>query len=234
MIDEQLFGKTRAGVLREIYLNPDKRVSFNELVRRLRTGDGAVARELKNLIGMGLLIEEREGSHRFLKAAKSSPLFNELRSLVAKASGPAKIIRDSLRDLEEDIDVALVFGSVAKGAERPESDLDLFIVGTAGYSAVAECVRSVEKRLGRRVQILYYDSRAQADRASLRKPSVHALLDGPRRFVVGSERELNELLAKRKQTQTLGQPKKSRQSHARVSADASPGRTELGNPARSR
>jgi predicted nucleotidyltransferase len=232
MIDERLFGKTRAGILREVYLNPDKRVSFNELVRRLRTGDGAVARELKNLIGMGLLTEEREGSHRFLKAAKSSPLFNELKSLVTKASGPAKIIRESLRDLGKDIDVALIFGSVAKGTERAESDLDLFVVGKAGYSAVADCVRSVEKRLGRRVQVLYYDSRTQADRASLRKPSVHALLDGPRRFVVGGERELNELLAKRKQT--LGQPKKSRQPHARVSADASPGRTELGNPARSR
>ena len=59
-------------------------------------------------------------------------------------------------------------------------------------------MHSVEKRLGRRVQVLYYNSDSQADRASLRKPSVHALLTGAKRFVIGGERELEEFLAKRK------------------------------------
>jgi hypothetical protein len=47
MLDAILLGKTRSAVLREMFLNPDRRVSFNELVRRVKSGDGAVARELK-------------------------------------------------------------------------------------------------------------------------------------------------------------------------------------------
>jgi hypothetical protein len=43
MLDAVLLGKTRSAVLRELLANPDRRVSFNELVRRAMTGDGAVA-----------------------------------------------------------------------------------------------------------------------------------------------------------------------------------------------
>ena len=44
MLDEVLFGKTRAALLRELYTNPDRRLSFNELVRRLTSGPGASSR----------------------------------------------------------------------------------------------------------------------------------------------------------------------------------------------
>src|SRR5258707_14201117 len=66
MLDAILLGKTRSAVLREMYLNPDRRVSFNELVRRVKSGDGAVARELKILINAGLTLDQRRGNQRFL------------------------------------------------------------------------------------------------------------------------------------------------------------------------
>jgi len=198
MLDDRLFGKTRAGILREIYLNPDKRISFNELVRRVRSGDGAVSRELKNLLAAGLVAEEREGNHRFLHAAKSSPLYAELNAFVAKASGAPRVIRDALADLKDQIDVAFVFGSVAKGRERPDSDIDLFVIGRAGYSIVTERLRTTEKRLGRKVQTLYFDPGSSVDRASLRKSSMQSLLTGPKRFVIGNDRELERIVAQRK------------------------------------
>jgi len=35
MLDAILLGKTRSVVMREMFLNPDRRVSFNEPVRRV-------------------------------------------------------------------------------------------------------------------------------------------------------------------------------------------------------
>jgi predicted nucleotidyltransferase len=195
MLDDRLFGKTRAAVLREVFLNPDKRISFNELVRRVKSGDGAVSRELKNLLTAGLVDEEREGNLRFLRAAKQSPVFAELKSFVTKASGAPRIIRDALKGLEPDIDVAFVFGSMARGRERPDSDLDLFVVGKAGYSVVSDRLRPIEKRLGRPVQTLYFASNSQVDRASLRKPAMQSLLEGPKRYVIGGDDDLRRILA---------------------------------------
>jgi predicted nucleotidyltransferase len=208
VIDERLFGKTRAGILREVYLNPEKRISFNELVRRVQTGDGAVSRELKNLLATGLVIEEREGNHRFLRAGRQSPLFPEIRAFIAKASGYTRVIRKALEGLEDRIDVAFVFGSLAKGVERPDSDLDLFVIGRAGYSLVTERLRSIEKRLGRKVQTLYFNPDAAVDRASLMKPSMQSLLSGPKRFVIGDDDGLKRVLLKRRQP--IGKSQESR------------------------
>jgi predicted nucleotidyltransferase len=211
MLDELLLGRTRAAVLRELYTNPDRRVSFNELVRRLKSGPGAISRELATLTSAGLVTEQREGNQRFVSAGVSSPLFSELKARITKASGAPTFIREALNGLEDKIEVAVIFGSVASGTERADSDLDLFIVGTAGYSVVTQCLYAVEDRLGRRIQALYFDAGSPADRASLQKPSMQAMLSGPKVFVIGDEARLEALLSKDEQQH--GEQSKPRQPH---------------------
>jgi DNA-binding transcriptional ArsR family regulator len=70
-------------VLREMFMNPDRRLSFNELVRRVKSGDGAVARELKILIEAGLVVEQREGNQRFLAACKERWVLRPYRAVVS-------------------------------------------------------------------------------------------------------------------------------------------------------
>jgi len=197
MLDSVLLGKTRAAVLREMFLNPDRRLSFNELVRRVHSGDGAVARELKILINAGLVSEQREGNLRFLQARKDSPVFAELKSFISKTSGAPSIVRQALAGLEKEISVAFIFGSVAQGREREESDLDLFVIGTAGYSVITERLYKIEGRLGRRVQVQYFDPTSEQDLKSLQKPSMGTILSGPRLLVLGSEADIARVLESR-------------------------------------
>ncbi len=200
MLDAVLLGKTRSAVLREMFLNPDQRLSFNELVRRTKTGDGAVAREVKLLLDAGLLIEQREGNQRFLAARKDSPVFPELKAFLGKTSGIPAVVREALAALEDKIEVAFIFGSVAQGRERADSDLDLFVIGTAGYSVVTEHLYPIEQRLGRRVQILYFDPSFPEDRGSLQKSSMQAILTSQKVFVLGDESRLATLLAPARNT----------------------------------
>jgi predicted nucleotidyltransferase len=194
MLDAVLLGKTRSAVLREMLMNPDCRVSFNELVRRVKSGDGAVARELKILIDAGLVVEQREGNQRFLAARKDSPVFPELKAFISKTSGVPYIVREALAGLEGHITLAFVFGSVAQGSERADSDLDLFVIGTVGYSEVMERLYPVEERLGRRVQMLYFDPTSAQDRASLRKSSMKAIFESPKLFVLGDQSRIDAVL----------------------------------------
>ncbi|MFZ0501202.1 MAG: nucleotidyltransferase domain-containing protein [Steroidobacteraceae bacterium] len=195
MLDAVLLGKTRSAVLREMFLNPDQRLSFNELVRRAKTGDGAVAREVKILLDAGLLMEQREGNQRFLAARKESPVFSELTAFLAKTAGIPAVVREALAGLEDAIEVTFIFGSVAQGREGADSDLDLLVIGTAGYSIVTEHLYPVEQRLGRRVQVLYFDPSSPEDRASLQKSSMQAILTSPKVFVLGDQSRLATLLA---------------------------------------
>ena len=195
MLDIQLLGKTRAAILRELFLNADRRISFNELVRLTGSGDGAVSRDVKALMAAGLVIEEREGNQRFLKANQTSPVYAELKSLISKSSGAPLILREALRGVEDKIAVAFIFGSVANGTERGDNDLDLFVVGSAGYSVLTERVSGLENRLGRPVTILYFNERSEADRKSLRKPAMKAIARGKKLFVLGDQARLEGLMS---------------------------------------
>jgi DNA-binding transcriptional ArsR family regulator len=224
MLDELLLGKTRAAVLREVYVNPHRRLSFNELVRRLKSGPGAVSRALATLTNAGLISEHREGNQRFISACTSSPVYAELKAFITRASGAPALIREALHGLEGDIELALIFGSVAAAAERADSDLDLLVVGSAGYSVVTQRMYTIEERLGRRVQTLYFDARSPVDRASLRKPSTRSLLSGPKLFVLGDEARLEALLSTEEEASN-GQKSKSRQPRKRAKTDATRRRT---------
>jgi predicted nucleotidyltransferase len=194
MLDSVLLGKTRAAILRELFLNPDRRISFNELVRRAHSGAGAISRELERLLEAGLVTEEREGNQRFLSAAQGSPIYAELKSLISKCSGAALVLREALEEIERQIFVAFIYGSVATGVEREDSDIDLFVVGSAGYSIVTEYVRRVENRLGRPVRVLHFDENSSTDRKSLRNPSMKKILLGTKLFVLGNDERLMQLL----------------------------------------
>jgi predicted nucleotidyltransferase len=51
-----------------------------------------------------------------------------LRAVVLKTFGIADPLRDALKPLRDLIELALVYGSVAKGDDRGGSDIDLLVV----------------------------------------------------------------------------------------------------------
>jgi len=63
----------------------------NEIVRAARAGVGAVQRELEALAAAGLVTVSRLGNQKHYQANRGSPIFDELRSIVAKVltAGPA-------------------------------------------------------------------------------------------------------------------------------------------------
>lgn len=71
------------------------------------------------------------------------------------------------------------------------------MIGTAEYSHLTEKLYSIEERLGRRVQVLYFDANSDQDRKSLQKPSMRAILAGPKMFVLGDESRVASLLKSR-------------------------------------
>jgi predicted nucleotidyltransferase len=144
-------------------------------------------------------METREGNQRLLAACKDSPVYEELKAFISKTSGVPFLVRETLRECEKRIAVAFIFGSVARGQERAGSDLDLFVIGNGDvYSMLNERLHGIEDQLGRRVQLLYFDSRSDMDRRSLQKGTMKAILEGPKLFVFGDVERLERTLAEAK------------------------------------
>jgi uncharacterized protein len=88
---EVLFGKTRRAILALLLGSPDESFYLRQIERQIRTGLGAVQRELKQLTDSAILKRNVSGRQVYFQADRSSPLFNDLQNLILKTESPLDI-----------------------------------------------------------------------------------------------------------------------------------------------
>jgi len=146
-----LFGKTRLAVLSLFLLQPERRLHFREILRLTGAGQGAAQRELAKLAEAGILLKTREGNLAYYRANRAHLAFTELRGLVEKTAGISAFLRTALLPLAQKIEQAFLFGSVARGEERAESDIDLMVIGDVSFMAVVAAVAPLQESVGREI-----------------------------------------------------------------------------------
>ena len=157
MLSEALFSPSQARVLAWLFGQPERWFHFNELLRLTGLGSASLQRELSRLDAGGLVVAEQVGNLRRRRADERSPVYAELVSLVRKTVGVVPTLREALAPLRERIDLALVFGSVAKQTDRAGSDIDLLVVGdTLTVGEILPLVIDAEAALGRKVNPTCY------------------------------------------------------------------------------
>src|SRR5262245_7194383 len=101
---------------------------------RAGVGLGAAQRELRRLTDAGILFRQARGQQVYYQADRHCPVFGELQALFVKTAGVAEVLRAALRGLAERILVAFLYGSWARGAARPASDVDVLFVGDVTFA----------------------------------------------------------------------------------------------------
>jgi predicted nucleotidyltransferase len=125
-----LFSRTQQRVLGLLYGNPERSFFATEIFKYAGAGRGTVQRELARLGSSGLATVTRIGNQKHYRANPDTPIFSELRSVILKTSGLAEPLRDALAPLAGRIDLALIYGSVARGEAHGGSDVDLLVVAS--------------------------------------------------------------------------------------------------------
>src|SRR5712691_1925966 len=128
-ISNALFSKVQQRVLALIFGQPERSFYMSEIMRKVKSGTGAVERELSRLHRSGLVSVERIGNQKHYRANHHSPIFAELQSLVIKTVALTEPLRKSLEPYSGKIKAAFVYGSVAKGMDTALSDIDLMVIG---------------------------------------------------------------------------------------------------------
>jgi predicted nucleotidyltransferase len=183
-----LMPKSRQRLLGAIFGQPGRTWYAAELARQIGVLRSGVQRDLKALAGAGLLKTHRKGRMVFYQANESAPVFPELHGLIIKTAGLVEVLRETLRPMAGKIRVAFVYGSIAGGRERSESDVDLMVVGSIDRMRLSRPLQETGLRLGREVNLtLYSPAEFQAKRKG---HFLSAVLDKPKLFVVGTERDL--------------------------------------------
>lgn len=190
-LSDALFSKTQRRVLAPLFGNPDRSYFANELVRLAQSGIGAVQRELATLEASGLVTTTRIGNQKHYQANRDSPIFEELRGIVIKTFGVADVLRAALYPLADKIRLAFIYGSVAKGSDTAQSDIDLMIVGEdIDYSALFAVAGEAEQQLGRKVNPTILTPQELQKKFTDGNAFTTRVLGQPKLFLIGSDDDL--------------------------------------------
>jgi predicted nucleotidyltransferase len=188
-----LFPGYRRRVLGMLLLHPEESLHGREIARRTGLPAGTLTRELKRLAEAGLLNCERRGNQLLYSANRQSPIFEELAGILRKTSGLADVVAEALEPLTDHIEVALIFGSVARGSETRGSDVDVLIIGPVDYGIVVDALYPAQERLAREINPKVFTAREWSGKLKEKNPFVLEVLSGKRIFLIGGEHELTEL-----------------------------------------
>ena len=191
-IGTALFGKTRRAVLALLFTSAD-RFYLNEIVREVGLGVGTVQRELRALTHAGLIRRTARGNQVFFQANPDSPVFAEVKALVDKTMGAPVALRALLEPLAKRIEVAFIYGSLARGDAVGESDVDLLVVGEVPALELAAAVREAEEKLRREVNPVVFPPEEFRERIRGGDHFLTTVMREPKIFLLGDEDGLRRL-----------------------------------------
>ncbi len=182
-----LFTATQQKVLQLIFGNPERSYFASELIELVDGGSGAVQRELARLAESGLVTQKLIGRQRHYQANSSSPIFEELRKIVAKTTGIPDYLQSVIAPLGSRAKLALIYGSIAKGESSAGSDIDVLIVGDdILLEELYSLLEPAERKLRRKINPTLYSQDEFSRRRKNRNSFVAKVLGGPIVPLVGS------------------------------------------------
>ena len=187
---DALFTTTQQRVLALLFGQPSRSFFANELIGLTGSGSGAVQRELERLASSGLVTVVRIGRQKHHQANPDCPIFEELCSLVRKTIAVKEPIMRALAQLAEGIEVALIYGSVAKGTDTATSDIDLLVVADdLTLETLYTALGPVESSLARPINPTLYTAKEFFDRRAAGNAFLTRVLEGEHMVLVGGARD---------------------------------------------
>ena len=188
-----LFPSYRRRVLGMLLLHPEDALHGREIARRTGLPAGTLTRELKRLADVGLLNRDRRGNQLVYSANRESPIFEELAGILRKTSGLADVVAEALEPVADRIEVAFIFGSVARAAETQGSDIDVLIIGSVDFGAVIDALHPAQQRLAREINPKVFSTHEWKMKLTVPDPFVSDVLSNKKIFLIGDEYGLAEL-----------------------------------------
>jgi len=195
-LSRTLFSKTRRAVLSLLYSHVDDAFYLRQIARAAEVGLGAVQRELKQLSDAGIIQRIVRGHQVYYQADPRCPVFEELKKLVIKTVGVGAALQAALAPLSDRIDIAFIYGSIARSDERQNSDVDILVVGKVTFSEIVASLREAQKTIGREINPTVYPPEEFRSKLAAGHHFLNTVLKGPMFFLIGDKHELARLAKK--------------------------------------
>ncbi len=204
VLAELLSSRTRAEILRILFGTSSGALHTREIQRRTRASLGAVQPELQKLRRLGLAEARKDGNRVAYTANRSHPLYPEIHRLVLKTTGLADLLRTALT--HQKIEWAFVFGSIARGEESAESDVDLLVIGDVGLREVTRLLSGIGEQIGREINPHVLPRAEFLKRKGEKQAFLLRVLTASKLFIVGDPHDFETMARQRLAPSTCHQP----------------------------
>ncbi len=197
-LSQVLASGAMARVVRYFAVNPGKEVHFQGLRRSTGLSPRSLQDEIKRLVDVGILVRvENDDESNEQKATgrggrrvryvvdARSPVWMGFRSLARLLSTPADVLPLALADVPG-IDGAFIYGSHASGHARPDSDVDVLLIGDeVDARTLFRHTLDAGALLDREVNVVQV-TRDELS-ASVRSGFLSRVLECPKQWLIGSD-----------------------------------------------
>jgi len=189
MLNNLISSKTRQTLLGAFFVDPEKEHYIRELAGHYHISVGTLHREITRLETSGILTSRKTANIKLFALNKRNPVYEELKGIFAKTVGAIKLIQEAISRVSG-VKAAFIYGSYAKGEERPDSDIDLFILGDeVNENTLLESVNALEKKLLKEVNYTRY-TQQEFLRKKRKDSFLIEVLKGKKIFIVGNAHDL--------------------------------------------
>jgi predicted nucleotidyltransferase len=186
-VADALFTSTQQKVLALLFGQPDRSFFATELISLAGAGSGAVQRELARLSESGLVTVRMVGNQKHFQANQQSPIFKEVRQIVDKTFGLSGPLRDALQPIEQEIRLALIYGSVPRKSDIASSDIDLLIISNSlTLEEVFKALEPFEIQIGRPINPTLLTDEEFSLRRNQPDSFINRILEGELILLIGS------------------------------------------------
>jgi predicted nucleotidyltransferase len=179
-----------ARVIIDFAVHPEDASHGREIQRRTGLTPRSLQTELARLESLGVVRRHTDGRLVRYELVEGNPRWSAFRSLIRELADPVDVVRNALADVPG-IEAAFIFGSIARGDQRGDSDVDVFLLG----EDIPERVlyqRTIEASIliGREVNVVQMTRDDLANRLGSGSSFIRDVLRRPKVWLSGSESQL--------------------------------------------
>jgi predicted nucleotidyltransferase len=189
MIEKLFSSKARVEIMKLFLFNPHDSYYQSQISSLTHQPIRAVQRELERLVSIGLIAKAMQGNRVYYKTNTKCSIFNELKSIFFKTVGIAEVLKARL-EAKEDIKIAFIYGSYAKGQENLMSDIDLMVVGNVSSRRLSSILAEVKRELGREINYAVFTEDEYRQKVRKKNHFISSVLDDKKIFIIGNKDEL--------------------------------------------
>ena len=187
-----LSSNTRAEFFRLLFGLNQKEYYLREIAKCSGLAIGTIQQEALKLENLGLIHKRRDGNRTYFSANKNHPIYQDIHRLVLKTTGLRDVLKLYLSD--DLINFAFVFGSIATGTEKPDSDIDLFVVGDIGLRGLSKYLTEPGQMIGREINSYTISKKELIDKIIQHDHFLSTVISSQKLFIKGDENEFGKLV----------------------------------------